>query len=114
LVTEPSHDGDDPFAKVSVSEVRGRVASIMLRFATSSLVGCPLMTRHDVLVAVIVGELTRLGRPAARVTLSADNRIAISDVDGAWEGSATRGLSRLMTCDRASAVERSFWTRFDD
>ncbi|HSS03095.1 MAG TPA: hypothetical protein VLM79_38800 [Kofleriaceae bacterium] len=63
---------------------------------------------------VLRHELTRVGRPTADVTFTADERtVTFSDTDGRWRGPVPVAYGALVTFGNDEGRNGEFWRRLD-
>jgi hypothetical protein len=65
-------------------------------------------------VGVLRHELARVGRPAADITVTADERtVTLMDIDGSWRGPPPIAYGALVRFDNDEGKSGEFWSRLD-
>lgn len=73
-----------------------------------------MSSRMIAFAGVLRHELARVGRPAADVTLSADDRtVTLADADGSWQGPAPTAYGALVSLDKDEGRTGEFWQRLE-
>jgi len=69
--------------------------------------------RAIALAGVLQHQLTRVGRPAAAVTLGADERtVTLADTDGRWQGPVPIAIGALVVWADGEGSSELFWQQF--